>query len=43
MTDISVRHSPEFNDAETTDPYAATRLAIVRAAAVIGESVGENQ
>lgn len=37
--DVSVRHSPDFDDAETTDPYAATRLAIVRAAAEIGKSM----
>lgn len=37
--DISVRHSPEFDDAETTDPYAATRRAIVRAAAEIGKAM----
>ena len=37
--DISVRHSSEFDDAETTDPYAAVRLAIVRAAAAIGEKM----
>lgn len=39
--DISVRHSPEFDDAETTDPCAATRLAIVRAAAAVGEKMEE--
>jgi hypothetical protein len=37
--DISVRHSSEFDDAETADPYEAVRLAIVRAAAAIGEKM----
>lgn len=41
--DISVRHSSEFDDAETTDPCAAVRLAIVRAAATIGEKMEEEK
>lgn len=36
---IRVRYSDSFRDCETTDPYAATRLAIVRAAAAIGEAM----
>lgn len=41
--DISVRHSSEFDDAETTDSYAAVRLAIVRAAAAIAENMEEEK
>jgi hypothetical protein len=35
--DFSIRHSPEFRDCEVPDAMAATRRAIVRAAAALGE------
>ena len=37
--DVSIRHSDHFVDHETSDPYAATRRAIVRAAAEIGKGM----
>ena len=37
--DVSVRHSKEFDDCEVDDPYAATRRAIVRAAAEVGRNM----
>lgn len=39
--DFCIRHSKKYDDCETTDPFVATRIAIVRTAAEIGRRLNE--
>lgn len=37
--DFCIRHSKKYDDCETTDPFVAARLAIVRTATEIGRNM----